>query len=50
MTKPPRDALPAAARLMRFANLDAYRRFVDEVVGRRNARRRKLIEIERTAR
>jgi hypothetical protein len=32
-----------------FANLDAYRQFVDEVVGRRNARRRKLIEIERAA-
>jgi hypothetical protein len=30
-----------------FANLDAYRRFVDEVVGRRNARNRKRIEIER---
>jgi hypothetical protein len=32
-----------------FANLDSYRQFVDEVVGRRNARRRKLIEIERAA-
>jgi transposase InsO family protein len=32
-----------------FADLDAYRRFVDEVVGRRNARNRKSIEIERTA-
>jgi len=32
-----------------FANLDAYRQFVDEVVGRHNARRRKLIEIERAA-
>lgn len=32
-----------------FANLDAYRQFVDEVVGRRNARRRKPIEIERAA-
>ena len=32
-----------------FAALDAYRRFVDEVVGRRNARRRKSIEIERAA-
>ena len=30
-----------------FADLDAYRRFVDEVVGRRNARNRKQIEIER---
>jgi hypothetical protein len=30
-----------------FADLDAYRRFVDEVVGRRNARNRKRIEIER---
>jgi len=32
-----------------FADLDAYRLFVDEVVGRHNARRRKLIEIERAA-
>jgi hypothetical protein len=32
-----------------FADLDAYRQFVDEVVGRHNARRRKLIEIERAA-
>ena len=32
-----------------FADLDAYRRFVDEVVGRHNARRRKSIEIERAA-
>src|SRR5207253_10160490 len=32
-----------------FADLSAYRRFVDEVVGRRNARNRKRIEIERTA-
>lgn len=32
-----------------FADLDAYRRFVDEVVGRHNARRRKLIEIEQAA-
>jgi hypothetical protein len=32
-----------------FVTLDAYRQFVDEVVGRRNARRRKLIEIERAA-
>jgi hypothetical protein len=30
-----------------FADLDAYRRFVDEVVGRANAGRRKLLEIER---
>jgi hypothetical protein len=30
-----------------FVSLDAYRSFVDEVVGRHNARRRKLIEIER---
>src|SRR5437762_6130854 len=27
-----------------FADLDAYRRFIDEVVGRRNARNRKRIE------
>jgi hypothetical protein len=32
-----------------FSNLDTYRQFVDEVVGRRNARRRKLIEIDRAA-
>ena len=31
-----------------FEDLSAYRRFVDEVVGRRNARNRKRIEIERT--
>lgn len=31
-----------------FADLAAYRRFVDEVVGRRNARNCKRIEIERT--
>jgi hypothetical protein len=30
-----------------FADLDAYRRFVDEVVGRANATRRKALEIER---
>ncbi len=32
-----------------FENLAAYRRFIDEVVGRRNARNRKRIEIGRTA-
>ncbi len=32
-----------------FEDLAAYRRFVDEVVGRRNARNRKRIEIERAA-
>jgi hypothetical protein len=31
-----------------FADLDDYRRFVDEVVGHANARRRKALEIERT--
>ncbi|MGH6985027.1 MAG: IS21 family transposase [Stellaceae bacterium] len=30
-----------------FADLDAYRRFVDEIVGRRNANNRKRIEAER---
>jgi hypothetical protein len=30
-----------------FIDLDAYRRFVDEVVGRANAARRKALEIER---
>jgi hypothetical protein len=32
-----------------FADLAAYRRFIDEMVGRRNARNRKRIEIERPA-
>jgi transposase InsO family protein len=32
-----------------FVDLAAYRRFVDEVIGRRNARNRKRIEIERAA-
>ena len=32
-----------------FEDLTAYRRFIDEVIGRRNARNRKRIEIERTA-
>ena len=32
-----------------FEDLAAYRRFIDEVVGRRNARNRKQIAIERTA-
>jgi transposase InsO family protein len=32
-----------------FAELAAYRRFIDEVVGRRNARNRKRIDIERPA-
>jgi hypothetical protein len=32
-----------------FADLHAYRQFIDEVVGRHNARRRKPIEIERAA-
>jgi hypothetical protein len=30
-----------------FTDLDAYRRFVDEVVGRANAARRKAVELER---
>jgi hypothetical protein len=30
-----------------FTDLDAYRRFIDEVIGRRNARNRKKIEIEK---
>jgi len=30
-----------------FADLEAYRRFVDEVVGRANAARRKALEVER---
>jgi hypothetical protein len=34
-------------RRLQFENLAAYRRFIDEVVGRRNARNRKRIEIER---
>src|ERR1700759_1327215 len=32
-----------------FEDLTAYRRFIDEVIGRRNARNRKRSEIERTA-
>jgi hypothetical protein len=32
-----------------FDTLDAYRRFVDEIVGRRNARNRKRLDIERSA-
>ena len=32
-----------------FDELDAYRRFIDEIVGRRNARNRKLLDLERPA-
>ena len=32
-----------------FATLDAYRRFVDEIVGRRNARNAKRLDLERSA-
>jgi hypothetical protein len=32
-----------------FASLDAYRRFVDEIVGRRNARLAKRLDLERPA-
>src|SRR5262249_50909533 len=32
-----------------FDTLEAYRRFVDEVVGRRNARNRKRLDLERPA-
>src|SRR5499426_4481176 len=32
-----------------FDTLDAYRRFVDEIVGRRNARNRKRLDLERPA-
>ena len=32
-----------------FDDLDAYRRFVDEIVGRQNADKRKRIELERTS-
>src|SRR3974377_751548 len=32
-----------------FEDLAGYRRFIDEVIGRRNARNRKRIEIERAA-
>ncbi len=32
-----------------FDALEAYRRFVDEIVGRRNARNRKLLDLERPA-
>jgi len=43
----------ADALLMRgsrdFDDLDAYRRFIDEIIGRRNARNGKRIDIERAA-
>jgi len=43
----------AFARLLRgsrdFASLEAYRRFVDEIVGRRNARLAKRLDLERPA-
>ena len=32
-----------------FDTLDAYRRFVDEIVGRRNARNAKRLDLERPA-
>src|SRR5919201_1766073 len=32
-----------------FDSLDAYRRFIDEIVGRRNARLKKRLELERPA-
>ena len=32
-----------------FDNLDAYRRFVDEIIGRQNANNRKRIELERAS-
>jgi hypothetical protein len=32
-----------------FADLDAYRRFIDEIVGRRNARNGKRLDLERPA-
>jgi len=32
-----------------FTSLDAYRRFVDEIVGRRNARNAKRLDLERSA-
>jgi len=35
--------------LRNFDDLQAYRRFVDEVVGRRNARNRKRLDLERSA-
>src|SRR6266481_5951799 len=35
--------------LRNFDDLQAYRRFVDEVVGRRNARNRKRLDLERPA-
>ena len=39
----------AAARLGDFDTLDAYRRFVDEIVGRHNARSAKRLDLERPA-
>ena len=47
---PPKRALEDAPLLRGsrdFADLDAYRSFVDEIVGRRNAHNRKRIELER---
>src|SRR6266851_5083661 len=32
-----------------FVDLDAYRRFIDEIVGRRNARNAKRLDLERSA-
>jgi hypothetical protein len=32
-----------------FDTLDAYRRFIDEIVGRRNARNAKRLDLERSA-
>jgi hypothetical protein len=32
-----------------FDSLDVYRRFIDEIVGRRNARLKKWLELERPA-
>jgi hypothetical protein len=40
---------PAARGSRDFDTLDAYRRFVDEVVGRRNARNKKCLDLERPA-
>jgi hypothetical protein len=41
------DALLRGSR--DFDTLEVYRRFIDEVVGRRNARNRKRLDLERSA-
>ncbi len=44
-----KQAIEDALLLRGFGTLDAYRRFVDEIVGRRNARLAKRLDLERPA-